>query len=134
MYVRLYQGVIYRSRRRRFYIFSPNLVITKNFELVYVWCPLDHLAHFLSIHLFISLVFIRHFRPIPIGHHHHHRIGTPFFAVSTSFSQEIMAHKSPRYCLYRDFVDAYMKGHPEMTRCVSLEKANLFKISFSFLF
>ncbi len=30
-----------------------------------------------------------------------------------------MAHKSPRYCLYREFVDAYMKGHPEMTRCVS---------------
>ncbi|CAF1564363.1 unnamed protein product, partial [Adineta steineri] len=30
-----------------------------------------------------------------------------------------MAHKSPRYCLYREFVDAFMKGHPEMTRCTS---------------
>ena len=31
-----------------------------------------------------------------------------------------MAHKSPRYCLYREFVDASMKGHYEMTRCVSI--------------
>ncbi|CAF1273702.1 unnamed protein product [Adineta steineri] len=30
-----------------------------------------------------------------------------------------MANKSPRYCLYRDFVDAYMKAHTEMTRCTS---------------
>ena len=29
-----------------------------------------------------------------------------------------MAQRSSRYCLYREFVDAYMKGHPEMTRCV----------------
>ncbi|CAF2849835.1 unnamed protein product [Rotaria sp. Silwood2] len=34
-----------------------------------------------------------------------------------------MAHKSPRYCLYREFVDAYMKGHPEMTRCTSHHSA-----------
>ncbi|CAF0874627.1 unnamed protein product [Rotaria sordida] len=34
-----------------------------------------------------------------------------------------MALKSPRYCLYRDFVDAYMKGHPEMTRCISHQNA-----------
>ncbi|CAF2717357.1 unnamed protein product [Rotaria sp. Silwood2] len=34
-----------------------------------------------------------------------------------------MALKSPRYCLYRDFVDAYMKGHSEMTRCVSHQSA-----------
>ncbi|CAF0879390.1 unnamed protein product [Adineta steineri] len=29
------------------------------------------------------------------------------------------SHKTPRYCLYRQFVDAYMKGHPDMTRCLS---------------
>ena len=29
------------------------------------------------------------------------------------------SHKTPRYCLYRTFVDAYMKGHPGMSRCVS---------------
>ncbi|CAF0887164.1 unnamed protein product [Adineta ricciae] len=34
-----------------------------------------------------------------------------------------MAHKSPRYCLYREFVDAYMKGHPDMTRCTSHHSA-----------
>jgi hypothetical protein len=34
-----------------------------------------------------------------------------------------MAHKSPRYCLYREFVDAFMKGHPEMTRCTSHHSA-----------
>ncbi|CAF0723111.1 unnamed protein product [Rotaria sp. Silwood1] len=34
-----------------------------------------------------------------------------------------MALKSPRYCLYRDFVDAYMKGHSEMARCVSHQSA-----------
>jgi hypothetical protein len=42
-----------------------------------------------------------------------------------------MAQKSPRYCLYRDFVDAYMKSHHEMTRCVSFKKRillNLFLI------
>jgi hypothetical protein len=33
-----------------------------------------------------------------------------------------MAQQSPRYCLYRDFVDAYMKCHYEMTRCVSFKK------------
>jgi len=34
-----------------------------------------------------------------------------------------MAHKSPRYCLYREFVDSYMKGHPDMTRCTSHHSA-----------
>ncbi|CAF2310322.1 unnamed protein product [Rotaria sp. Silwood2] len=29
------------------------------------------------------------------------------------------SNKTPRYCLYRTFVDAYMKGHPNMTRCLS---------------
>ncbi|UJR25996.1 hypothetical protein I4U23_007343 [Adineta vaga] len=29
------------------------------------------------------------------------------------------SNKTPRYCLYRQFVDAYMKGHPDMTRCLS---------------
>jgi len=46
-----------------------------------------------------------------------------------------MAQKSPRYILYRDFVDAYMKSHHEMTRCVSLKKSilfNLFLIPVSF--
>lgn len=32
-----------------------------------------------------------------------------------------MSQKSPRYNLYRDFVDAYMKSHFEMTRCVSFQ-------------
>mgnify|MGYP006892775658 FL=1 len=39
-----------------------------------------------------------------------------------------MAHKSPRYCLYREFVDAYMKGHPDMTRCVSSTRSALFSL------
>ncbi|CAF3364415.1 unnamed protein product [Rotaria socialis] len=29
------------------------------------------------------------------------------------------SNKTPRYCLYRTFVDAYMKGHPGITRCLS---------------
>jgi hypothetical protein len=32
---------------------------------------------------------------------------------------EMPSHKTPRYCLYRTFVDAYMKAHSDMTRCVS---------------
>ncbi len=39
-----------------------------------------------------------------------------------------MAHKSPRYCLYREFVNAFMKGHPDMTRCVSIKTQNLYSI------
>jgi len=39
-----------------------------------------------------------------------------------------MAQKSPRYCLYRDFVDAYMKSHHEMTRCVSFKKQIIFNL------
>ncbi|CAM4901821.1 unnamed protein product [Rotaria socialis] len=31
--------------------------------------------------------------------------------------------RSPRYFLYREFVDAFMKGHPEMTRCTSHHSA-----------
>lgn len=49
-----------------------------------------------------------------------------FFFITTTHtldythtSLQMPSHKTPRYCLYRDFVDAYMKGHPEMTRCVS---------------
>ncbi|CAF1956312.1 unnamed protein product [Rotaria magnacalcarata] len=34
-----------------------------------------------------------------------------------------MAVKSPRYFLYREFVDAFMKGHPEMARCTSHHSA-----------
>ncbi len=43
-----------------------------------------------------------------------------------------MAHKSPRYCLYREFVNAFMKGHPDMTRCVSIKTQNLHSDFFVF--
>jgi hypothetical protein len=36
--------------------------------------------------------------------------------------------KTARYCLYRTFVDAYMKGHPEKTRSVSSDSTIYYSI------
>ena len=44
-----------------------------------------------------------------------------------------MAQKSPRYRLYQEFVDAYMKGHMEMTRCVRLNIQTLFNLLIFFI-
>jgi hypothetical protein len=98
--------------------FSPLLwwspkMLTSNTS-VFAWSPLTFFLSFIRHHLLStdrSPSSDRYPLPFAIPPYHINLI-----------SLTKMAHKSPRYCLYRDFVDAYMKAHTEMTRCVRIKK------------